>query len=227
MLGVIFFASCTLRTSFALNNGVGLTPAMGLSTWNHFAANVNSSLLMQIADAFVASGLKAAGYECEHGVLGASARACFPYLYYLLQAKLCSAIAKHRPSHTAAPAPTDINLDDGWADHRLPNGTIVANEAKFPGGLVPVIDYIHSKGLKFGLYTSYTGLTCQGLPGSNGYEMIDASTYASWGVDYLKEDGKAGGRIYRRVRPLSLMLQTATDPAIFRRGKAIARCETL
>ena len=86
----------------------------------------------------------------------------------------------------------DINLDDGWADHRLPNGTIVANEAKFPGGLVPVIDYIHSKGLKFGLYTSYTGLTCQGLPGSNGYETIDASTYASWGVDYLKEDGEAG-----------------------------------
>lgn len=136
---------CFLYGAAALNNGLGLTPPLGLSTWNYFAANVNATLLMQIADAFVSSGLKDAGYEY-------------------------------------------INLDDGWADHRLPNGTIVANSQKFPAGLEPVISYIHSKGLKFGIYTSYTSLTCQNLPGSNGYEAIDAKTYADWGVDYLKED---------------------------------------
>lgn len=49
-------------------------------------------------------------------------------------------------------------------------------------------DYIHSKGLKFGIYSCSGKLTCEKRPGGNGYEVIDANTYAKWGVDYLKYD---------------------------------------
>ena len=49
-------------------------------------------------------------------------------------------------------------------------------------------DFIHSKGLKFGIYSSAGSKTCQGLPGGLGHEVIDANDYASWGVDYLKYD---------------------------------------
>jgi len=81
-----------------------------------------------------------------------------------------------------------VNLDDCWAVGRLPNGTVYADPKTFPKGMKPVSDYIHSKGLKFGIYTDRGTLTCQDRPGSQGFEIIDAQTYADWGVDYLKED---------------------------------------
>ena len=52
----------------------------------------------------------------------------------------------------------------------------------------PLADYVHSKGLKFGLYTSVGKFTCQNYTGSRGYEAIDAATFADWGVDLLKND---------------------------------------
>jgi len=58
----------------------------------------------------------------------------------------------------------------------------------FPNGIKYVADNVHSKGLKFGIYTDRGTKTCAGRPGSQGYEKKDADTYASWGVDYLKED---------------------------------------
>ena len=81
-----------------------------------------------------------------------------------------------------------VVIDDCWQVARDKSGRIVADSARFPGGIKPVADYVHSKGLKFGIYTDAGRRTCQGRPGTYGYEEIDARTYAEWGVDYVKED---------------------------------------
>jgi len=81
-----------------------------------------------------------------------------------------------------------IVIDDGWQVGRDEEGNIIVNEKKFPNGIKPVVDYVHSKGLKFGIYSDAGRKTCQGLPGSRGYEYQDARVYAKWGVDYLKYD---------------------------------------
>ncbi len=80
-------------------------------------------------------------------------------------------------------------IDDCWAeDERDRDGRLVPNREKFPHGMKYVADYIHSKGLKFGIYSSDGYLTCAGFPASYQYEFIDAETFASWGVDFLKYD---------------------------------------
>ena len=79
-----------------------------------------------------------------------------------------------------------INLDDCWQQSRDENGTIVPDKKIFPNGIKPLIDYAHSKGLLFGLFSSGGNETPQGRPGSLGYEEIDAKTYAEWEIDYLK-----------------------------------------
>lgn len=81
-----------------------------------------------------------------------------------------------------------INIDDCWQVSRDKEGNIVADSIKFPSGMKALADYIHSKGLKFGLYSCAGSLTCANRPGSRGYEYQDARTYASWGVDFLKYD---------------------------------------
>ena len=79
-------------------------------------------------------------------------------------------------------------IDDGWSSSRNSNGIILANSGAFPNGMAWLANYVHSKGLKFGLYTDHGTATCQGKPGSYGYEYADAFTFGAWGVDYLKED---------------------------------------
>jgi len=81
-----------------------------------------------------------------------------------------------------------VNMDDCWAAGRYSNGTVYPDAKGFPDGIKSVADYVHSKGLLFGIYTDRGTSTCAGRPGSYNYEKIDAQTYASWGVDYLKED---------------------------------------
>ncbi|MDN3356652.1 NPCBM/NEW2 domain-containing protein [Actinomadura sp. DC4] len=133
----------------ALDNGLALTPQMGFNNWNatHCGADFNEAMVKGIADLFVSSGLKDAGYQY-------------------------------------------VNLDDCWAEHdRDANGDYVPNKTRFPDGIKAVADYVHSKGLKFGIYTSAGTLTCaQTMPGSLGHEQQDARLFASWGVDYLKYD---------------------------------------
>ncbi|XP_065194556.1 uncharacterized protein LOC135825853 [Sycon ciliatum] len=80
-----------------------------------------------------------------------------------------------------------VNLDDCWQHSRTPEGVIVQDETKFPN-FTGMIAYIKSKGLMFGLYTDRGTYTCQHRPGSYSHEMIDAKTYAAWGVDYVKND---------------------------------------
>jgi alpha-galactosidase len=81
-----------------------------------------------------------------------------------------------------------VVIDDCWQVKRDENGTIVADPERFPSGIKALADYVHSKGLKFGLYSDAGSKTCGGRPGSRGYEFQDARTYAGWGVDYLKYD---------------------------------------
>ena len=81
-----------------------------------------------------------------------------------------------------------VTIDDCWQVARDAKGVIVADSTRFPDGIKPLADYVHSKGLKFGIYTDAGRLTCQRRPGSYGHEELDAKTYAQWGVDYVKID---------------------------------------
>ena len=129
----------------ALDNGLAKTPPMGWNSWNKFGCKVSESLIRDVADAMVTSGMKDAGYQ------------------YLV-------------------------IDDCWQTARDAEGNIVPDAANFPHGIKALADYVHSKGLKFGLYSDAGTGTCQNRPGGRGYEYQDARQYAAWGVDYLKYD---------------------------------------
>ena len=81
-----------------------------------------------------------------------------------------------------------VILDDCWQSGRDEQGNIVADAQRFPSGMKALGDYIHSKGLKFGIYSDAGTLTCAKRMASIGHEYQDAKQYANWGVDYLKED---------------------------------------
>ena len=82
-----------------------------------------------------------------------------------------------------------VSVDDCWAASRnATTGVIQADPTSFPSGMAALADYAHARGLKFGLYSSNSPNTCDGRPGSFGYETLDAATYAAWGVDLLKYD---------------------------------------
>jgi alpha-galactosidase len=124
---------------------IARTPPMGWNSWNKFGCNVSESLIREVADAMVSSGMKDAGYQY-------------------------------------------IVIDDCWQVARDKNGAIVPDPERFKGGMKGLADYVHSKGLKFGVYSDAGARTCEGRPASNGYEVEDARQYAAWGVDYLKYD---------------------------------------
>lgn len=122
------------------------TPPMGWMTWNVFMCNYNETVLKQIADALVSSGMKDAGY-------------------------------------------TYLMIDDCWpAQTRDANGLIQPSKTKFPSGMKAFADYVHSKGLKLGIYSDAAPSTCGGYLGSYGYEQKDADQFASWGIDFVKYD---------------------------------------
>ena len=80
-----------------------------------------------------------------------------------------------------------VILDDCWQTmKRNSTGHLVANATRFPNGMGDVADRIHDLGLKFGMYSSAGEYTCARYPASLGHEVIDAQTFAAWGVDYLK-----------------------------------------
>lgn len=81
-----------------------------------------------------------------------------------------------------------LNLDDCWHGERDSLGFIQADPVKFPSGIRALADYVHSKGLKIGIYSDAGRKTCGGRPGSFGHEYQDALQYARWGIDYLKYD---------------------------------------
>jgi hypothetical protein len=90
-----------------------------------------------------------------------------------------------------------VNVDDCWMDGRDSSGTLQWNATKFPSGIPALAAYVHGKGLKFGIYETPNTVTCVGIyggiapavaVGSLGHEAVDAQTFASWGVDFLKYD---------------------------------------
>jgi len=109
-------------------------------------------------------------------------------------------------------------LDDAWmALERDNNGNLVTDPKRFPHGVKYVADYVHSKGLKFGLYNCAGTKTCAGYPGTRGYEYQDARQYAAWGVDYLKFDwcNTTGINAKEAYTTMSKAIKTAGRPMIF------------
>ncbi|MEZ5317151.1 MAG: NPCBM/NEW2 domain-containing protein [Vicinamibacterales bacterium] len=124
-------------------DALALTPPLGWNSWNVWGRTVDEGKVRAAADAMVASGLAAHGYQF-------------------------------------------VNIDDGWEGERDADGVLQPNE-KFPD-MPGLADAVHARGLKIGIYSSPGPRTCQGLPGSQGFEAIDARTWAAWGIDLLKYD---------------------------------------
>lgn len=79
-------------------------------------------------------------------------------------------------------------MDDCWQSARSSTGQIKVDQVRFPNGIAPLAEYAHQKGLLFGIYTSAGRKTCEGRPGSYGYEQQDLHTYLDWQVDFIKLD---------------------------------------
>jgi alpha-galactosidase len=163
----------------ALDNGLALTPQMGFNNWNatHCGSDFNEAMVEGIADLFVSSGLKAAGYQY-------------------------------------------VNLDDCWAlPQRDADGNLQPDPVRFPHGIKAVADYVHSKGLKFGIYSSAGTKTCNtnGFPGGLGHEQQDANLWASWGVDYLKYDNcnNQGVDAQQRYKAMGDALKATGRPILY------------
>jgi alpha-galactosidase len=110
-----------------------------------------------------------------------------------------------------------VVIDDCWQVKRDEKGRIVADPERFASGMKALADYVHGKGLKFGLYSDAGTGTCQKRPGSKGHEEMDARTYAEWGVDYLKYDwcnteGQDARDSYARM---SRALRASGRPIVF------------
>jgi alpha-galactosidase len=137
----------------ALDNGVARTPPMGWNTWNTFGCNINETLIRQMADAIVNTGMRDLGYQY-------------------------------------------VVVDDCWFNpNRDSDGNLQGDPGRFPSGMRALGDYLHARGLKFGLYQVPAAETCAqyfdsypGATGSRGHEAQDARQFAAWGVDFLKYD---------------------------------------
>ncbi|GAA0531359.1 hypothetical protein GCM10010172_10090 [Paractinoplanes ferrugineus] len=155
----------------ALENGVARTPPMGWNSWNTFGCNINETLIRQMADAIVSSGMGELGYKY-------------------------------------------VVVDDCWFNpNRDSSGNLQGDPSRFPSGMKSLGDYLHGKGLKFGIYQVPGTKTCAqgtggypGATGSQGHEAQDARQFAAWGVDYLKYDYCSGsGTINDQVTTFAKM----------------------
>ncbi|KAF2312632.1 hypothetical protein GH714_037033 [Hevea brasiliensis] len=115
-----------------------------------------------------------------------------------------------------------VNIDDCWGAYdRDIKGNLVANKSTFPSGIKSLADYVHSKGLKLGIYADSGYRTCSGrMPGSVGLEEQDATTFASWGIDYLKYDNcyNDDTRPTTRYLAMSRALKKTKRPIFFSVG---------
>lgn len=126
-------------------DSLALTPPMGWNSWNFFEGKISERVVMDMADAMSANGMRKAGYA------------------YLV-------------------------IDDLWVGGRDHKNRLFADTSRFPHGMKVLADYVHEKGLKLGIYSDAAELTCGGVTGSLGFEDLDAATFASWGIDFLKYD---------------------------------------
>ena len=148
------------------------TPPLGWNSWNVFAGQIDDAKVRATADAMVASGLAAHGFQY-------------------------------------------VNIDDHWEAGRDKDGWILSDPDKFPD-MKALSDYVHSKGLKLGIYSSPGPKTCGGEEGSYQHELQDAKRWAEWGIDYLKHDwcsygGVATGEGLERLQKPYLTMRDALD----------------
>lgn len=112
-----------------------------------------------------------------------------------------------------------IVIDDLWQGKRDQNGILQPDPKKFPSGIKSLADYVHSKGLKLGIYSDAAERTCAGAIGSLGYEEIDAKTFANWGIDYFKYDychaPKDKDTAIERYKKMGDALQNSGRPILF------------
>ncbi|MCJ7754585.1 MAG: glycoside hydrolase family 27 protein [Thermoanaerobaculales bacterium] len=110
-----------------------------------------------------------------------------------------------------------INIDDCWHGERDGDGFIQPDAERFPSGMRALADYVHSKGLKLGIYSDAGWTTCAGRPGGRGHEYSDALTYARWGIDYLKYDWCAtdGLNAEGAYQTMGAALASAGRPMVF------------
>src|SRR5512140_709466 len=112
-----------------------------------------------------------------------------------------------------------INIDDTWEGERDAQGVIHANN-KFPD-MKALADYVHSKGLKLGIYSSPGPKTCASYLGSYQHEEQDAKTYASWGIDYLKYDWCSASQVYDNTRETMVAAYHKMGLALLNSGRPI------
>lgn len=120
-----------------------------------------------------------------------------------------------------------VNIDDTWEGERDAQGVIHPNK-KFPD-MKALADYVHSKGLKLGIYSSPGPKTCAGYEGSLGHEEQDAQTYAAWGIDYLKYDlcsydktlRQQAGSDPEKARDIQVQVYTKMHNALLKTGRPI------
>ena len=128
-----------------------------------------------------------------------------------------------------------LYLDDCWSIHqRADNGSLQWDTKKFPDGMPWLGRYFKERGFKFGIYGDSGNETCGGYPGSYGYEKLDAQTWASWGIDYLKLDGCSvfpeNGRNLReeyiyRYKKWHRILDDMVNPLVFSESAPAYFCE--
>lgn len=171
---------------------LALTPPMGWNSWNVWGLSVSDAKVRAAADAMVKSTLAA------HG---------FTYINIDDGWEKCHAPQKSILNMFIKPKPEDMK------NCRAADGTVLTND-KFPD-MKALADYVHSKGLKLGIYSSPGPLTCGGYTGSYGYEANDAKTYAEWGIDYLKYDWCSYTSVVKTVK----VLDALQKPYILMRGE--------
>ncbi|WP_308167934.1 NPCBM/NEW2 domain-containing protein [Catellatospora tritici] len=111
-----------------------------------------------------------------------------------------------------------VNIDDCWmASTRDAQGKLRSDPTRFPSGIASLAAYVHGKGLKLGIYSSAGTATCQGLPASLDHEVVDAQTWASWGVDLLKYDNcnNQGRPAIERYKAMGDALKATGRPIVY------------
>jgi alpha-galactosidase len=114
---------------------------------------------------------------------------------------------------------TYLVIDDGWQGGRDKKNNIIPDPAKFPSGIKALADYVHAKGLKLGIYSDAAPLTCGGFTASLNFEEQDATTFADWGIDYVKYDYCGAPNIVEvaqaRYRKMADALHKTGRPIVF------------
>jgi hypothetical protein len=179
--------------------------------WNEPDECISEQLYMRQADAMVKLGFRDAGYTVCERLSQNSQEADIKCLRASLTIMLCDDFLFLLPCQY-------VNVDDCWADwNRTSAGALQGNATRFPSGMKALGDYLHARGLLFGIYGDIGTATCEGYPGSQGFLQQDADTFASWGVDSLKMDGcNSNIQLFAQNYPiLSKALNSTNRPILY------------